>query len=78
MSLIGKHARISENLGCSHALHVDRHFLVEFDMTDILSSFGILWTFINVISVMRLRNNVVSLVYLLFPHELVSSLLIIR
>ena len=34
MSLIGKHARISENLGPPHALHVDRHFLVQFDMTD--------------------------------------------
>ena len=26
MSLIGKHARISENLGLSHDLHVDRQF----------------------------------------------------
>ena len=34
MSLIDKHARISENLGRPHALHVDRHFLVQFDMTD--------------------------------------------
>ena len=30
----GKHARISENLGRPPALHVDKHFLVQFDMTD--------------------------------------------
>ena len=34
MSLIGKHTRISENLGWLHVLHIDWHFLVEFDMAD--------------------------------------------
>ena len=35
----------------------------------------IFWTLNDIISVMRLHNNVVSLVCLLFPHELLHSLL---
>ena len=34
MSLIGNRTRDSENLGRPHALHVDRHFPAQFDMTD--------------------------------------------
>ena len=62
MSLIGKHARISKKLGLMLSMLVDTFNLIR----QSLASIVILYTFISIISVMRLNNNVVSLVYLPF------------
>ena len=62
MSLIGRHARISKKLGLMPSMLVDTYNLIRQSLANIVT----LWTFISIISVMRLHNNVVSLVYLLF------------
>ena len=68
MSLIGKHARISRKFCHMLSMQVDT-FSIQFDMT----VFG---QNCHIVDIVRIHNNVVSLVYLLFRHELVHSLLL--
>ena len=62
MSLIGKHARINKKLGLMSSMYVGTFNLTRHSLANIVT----LWTFISIISVIWLHNNVVSLVYLLF------------
>ena len=72
------HFRVHSNIFEYTLLVCDKHWNVWNLRRNGFAVHVILWAFISIISVMRLHNNVVSLVCLLFPHELVHSLLLRR